>query len=174
MGCFLESENGTQNAVLTFKREQLMYDIKNCAYIEGSVMETDSNHVRHTVQDVGEEGNVDRVTRMLDLSVAKCREELYPYTKHRIYRPGLDDRLKDQKVYGIILKVPLDFSQTTLNLLEQLVHEYLICEVMRDWLSITNPGKSAIWKEKAEDAMTEIKKNLSNCMGRGRRRLSPF
>ena len=95
MSCFVEESNGTLNAVLGFKREQLMYDIKNYAYIEGSVMDTDSNHNRHMVQDVGEDGNVDRVTRVLNLTVAKCRELLYPYTKNELHRTELNDTLRE-------------------------------------------------------------------------------
>lgn len=34
MSCFLEEENGKTNAVLMFKRDQLLYDIGNYAYVE--------------------------------------------------------------------------------------------------------------------------------------------
>lgn len=174
MSCFLEEKEGTLNAVLIFKRSQLLYDIKNYAFIEGSVMETESDHNRHMVQDVGEEGNVDRVTRVLDLAIARCRELLYPYTKREIDRPALDDRLAERPTYGIVLTVPQGFSQTSLTLLERLVHEYLVCKAVSDWLSITNPPKAQIWEAKAEEALTEIRTNLNTRIARVRRRLHPF
>lgn len=174
MSCFLEAKDGTLNAVLGFKRDQLLYDIKNYAYIEGGVMDTESNHNRHMVQDVGEEGNVDRVTRVLNLTVAKCKELLYPYTKNELHRTELNDTLREPKVYGIVLSVPSDFSQTTLYLLENLIHEYLVCKALSDWLSITNPAKAQIWEAKAEDAQSEIRMNLHARMARTRRRLHPF
>lgn len=174
MSCFLEEKDGTLIAVLGFKRDQLLYDIKNYAYIEGSVMDTESNHNRHMVQDVGEEGNVDRVTRVLNLTVAKCRELLYPYTKNELHRTELNDTLREPKVYGIVLSVPTDFSQTTLYLLENLIHEYLVCKAVSDWLSITNPAKSQVWEAKAEDAESEIRANLHARITRTRRRLHPF
>ncbi|WP_290302523.1 hypothetical protein [Muribaculum intestinale] len=174
MSCFLEEKDGSLNAVLGFKRDQLLYDIKNYAYIEGSVMDTESNHNRHMVQDVGEEGNVDRVTRVLNLTVAKCRELLYPYTKNELHRTELNDTLREPKVYGIVLSVPTDFSQTTLYLLENLIHEYLVCKAVSDWLSITNPAKAQVWEAKAEDAESEIRANLHARIARTRRRLRPF
>ena len=174
MSCFVEESNGTLNAVLGFKREQLLYDIKNYAYIEGSVMDTDSNHNRHMVQDVGEEGNVDRGTRVLNLTVAKCRELLYPYTKNELHRTELNDTLREPNVYGIVLSVPTDFSQTTLYLLENLIHEYLVCKAVADWLSITNTAKAQVWEAKAEEAEGEIRINLHNRIARTRRRLHPF
>ena len=113
MSCLQGTENGAQIAVLIFKREQLLYDIRNYCYIAGHIMVDSDTEVRHTVQDVGEEGNVDRVTRKLGLTIAKCKELLYPYTKHNIDRSILDDKLKNVPGYGIVMRVPPDFSQTT-------------------------------------------------------------
>lgn len=174
MSCFLEEKGGKLFAVLGFKRDQLLYDIKNYAFIEGSVMDTESNHNRHMVQDVGEEGNVDRVTRVLNLTVAKCRELLYPYTKNELHRTELNDVLREPKVYGIVLSVPSDFSQTTLYLLENLIHEYLVCKAVADWLTITNPAKAQTWENKAENAESEIRTNLHNRIAKSRRKLHPF
>lgn len=174
MSCFIEEKDGKLNAVLAFKRDQLLYDIKNCAYIEGSVMAADTEHNRHMVQDVGEDGNVDRVTRVLNLTMAMCREMLYPYTKNDVHRPELDDKLREPNTYGIVLSVPEDFSQTTLYLLENLIHEYLVSKALADWLSITNPAKSQIWEVKAEDAKREIETNMNARKSRTRIRLHPF
>ena len=175
MSCFLKTEDGKTRAILTFKRSQLMYDIENCAYIEGCVVEGEiGDHRRHMIQDVGNEGNADRVTRVLDLGVAKCREKLYSLTKHDVHRPELDDRLVETDVYGIVLNVPDGFSQTTLNYLEKLIHEYLVYIVMEDWLGITNPTKSDTWKEKQLNIEREIQGCLNTRTGRARIRLNPF
>lgn len=174
MSCLLEEKGGVLNAVLVFKRDQLLYDIKNYAYIEGSIMDTESSHHRHVVQDVGEEGNADRVTRVLNLTVSKCRELLYPYTKSDISRTELDDKLREPPVYGIVMSLPRDFSQTTLYLLENLIHEYLVSKAVADWLCITNPAKAQVWEAKAEDAESEIRMNLHARVARTRRRPHPF
>lgn len=164
----------TKEAVLLFKREQLLYDIKNIAFVEGDTMDDEQYHLRHIVQDIGEEGNIDRVTRKLNLAHSECVELLFPFTKRRIMRDCLDDRLEDKKVYGIFMTVPIDFSQTTLNALEELVHEYLVCSVLADWLSISNTKKAAVWKEKIEELKPAIKSKVR--MSRGRLRISqhPF
>lgn len=163
MSCFLENEAGKRFAVLIFKRDQLLYDIKNYSYIEGSIMDPETPpHNRHTVQDVGEEGNIDRVSRVLELNHAKVKEALYPYTKHEIHKEELNNKLRKPDVYGIVLNVPNDFSQTTLILLENLIHEYLVCRVVYDWMSITNPAKQEIWKIKADEALAEIRKSLTS------------
>lgn len=168
MSCILEEQNGKVNVVLSFKREQLLYDIKNCAYAEGHVMPPDVGHKRHMVTDIGEEGNVDRVTRILDLEIAKVREMLYPYTKHDIKNPTLNNDFKERKVYGVIMSVPAHFSQTTLTLLERLIHEYLVCRALQDWMSIVNPDKVEAWAIKAAEAEDELRVTLNSRMSRTR------
>ena len=148
-------------AALIFRREELLYDIRNLAFVEGDLMPDDLNHNRHVVQDIGEDGNIDRVTRILDLTIARCREMLFPYTKHELHELVLDDRLRNQKIYGIVLTLPKSFSQTTLSLLEHFIHELLVCEAVTEWMRIANPGKAASWKEKAEETAKSIKRHLN-------------
>lgn len=142
--------------VVILKRDQLLYDIENNCFVEGHIMGEGHDEIRHTVQDVGQEGNVNRVTRVLDLAHADIVERLYPFTQHEIYHPVVDDRLREKPVYGVFLNVPVTFSQTTLNLLGKLIHELLACTATADWLSITNPPKEDVWRRKVEALIKRI------------------
>lgn len=175
MSCqLLDNGGNTLTAILKFDREQLFYDIKNCAFIEGSILDNERAHLRHTVQDVGEEGNADRVTRILDLNVSRCKELLYSYTKNSARDLILDDDFKEQKTYGIVMTLPEDFSQTTLNYLEKLIHEYLVATSLADWVSITNPAKKVVWEEKSEQLQRDIQSALGRRIKGVRIRLQPF
>lgn len=186
MGCFLErdEQKGTVQAVLSFSRVELLYDIENIAFIEGERLRSmrgegltvndELVHNVHILQDIGQKGNVDRVTRVLDITMAKCREMLYQFTKHAIHRPALDNKLKEQEVYGIVLSVPEDFSQTTLNLLERTIHEYLVCTSVADWMSMTYPEKAEIWAIKAASAERDITTLINTRTSKMRRRVHPF
>lgn len=147
---------GKREVVLIFDRARLLYDIRNYCYIEGDIMPEEGQHSRHMVQDVGEEGNVDRVTRVLDLAHADVVERLYPFTQYEIERPVQDNRLCERRTYGIVLLVPESFSQTTVNLLVSLIHELFVCTATADWLSITNPKKADVWRAKAEMALGRV------------------
>lgn len=162
---------GKRLVLIILKRDQLLYDIKNYCYIEGDIMPEDTQHSRHMVQDVGEEGNVDRVTRILDLVRDDIVERLYPFTQHEIDHPLVDDRLREKPVYGMFLNVPETFSQTTLNLLGKLIHELMVCMVVADWMSITNPPKEETWQRKAEAMLTRI--NQVKVHTRDRLRIRP-
>ncbi len=168
MGCCMEKEGRTLRVKLTFKRDQLLYDIRNNAYVESHVMEPDKEHARHMVADVGEEGNVDRMTRVLDLGVSMCREMLYPWAKREIEVTEMDDTLRERKQYVIEMSVPSTMSQTTLRLVERLIHEYLVCRGVADWLSITNAEKAETWLAKAAEAESEIRTAIHSRMERTR------
>lgn len=168
----------TKTVTLTFLREQLLYDIKNLAYVEGDVLADDAQHSKHQVQDIGEDGNIDRVTRMLDLAIAHCVEVLYPVSKIDVVDGTvLNDNLTETATYTITLLVPDDFSQTTVNYLEQLIHNLLVYYVLADWMSIANvanPQSAANWAAKAQDLEDEIKSKLNARTGRVRKFQSPF
>ena len=95
MSCCIENEGVKLKVKLIFEREQLLYDIKNNAYVESHVMAPETEHAKHMVADVGEDGNVDRVTRVLDIGVSMCRVMLFPLSKKEIVKTELDDKLKE-------------------------------------------------------------------------------
>lgn len=186
----------TKTVKLTFKREELLYDIRNNAYVEGDVMQAKTEHDRHQVQDIGEDGNIDRVTRVLDLAHAECEEALFPYTKENVEQETeMDDtptfvepveetpaeeftnEITDAKPTGdyvIRLLVPDEYSKTTVRLIVRYIHEYMVCRVLADWLSITNPPAAANWKAKQDEELEGMKEAVNFRTGRVRRTQTPF
>lgn len=143
---------------LKFLRSQLLYDIKNYAYIEGHVMGEEKQHAQHMLVEIGEDGNVDRVTRILAVVHAAAIELLYPYTKQAPVEEEIDDCLWAPDEYVIELHVPETMSRTTMHLLSRLIHEFMVYSVLADWLSITHPDAAANWAAKAAATQEEIEK----------------
>ena len=169
--CGICNTDGTTNASnnsdkrvvrLKFLRNQLLYDIKNYAYVEGDVMGEEKQHAQHVLVDVGEEGNVDRVSRILAVVHTAVIEMLFPYTKAEPIEEEIDDCLHAPEEYVVELNVPITMSRTTLHHLSKLIHEFMVYCVLSDWLSITNPQAAANWSAKAEAIKEEIEevKNL--------------
>lgn len=165
-----------KSVTLTFKRPELLYDVENYSFVEGDIMRADDAHARHQVFDIGQDGNVDRVTRVLNLAHSECVEMLFPYTKEVVpdEQEALDNKLEEPKDYNIVLNLPEDFSLSTVNLLKNLIHEYLVCKVLADWMSITNPASQANWEGKIEEQKGKIRTSLMSRMGKVRRKLKPF
>lgn len=160
---------------ITIVRGEVLKDVANCAYVEGDVLKTEDEHDRHQIQDIVEDGNVERVTRVMDLTFAEIREALYPYTKQEVTcGTRIDNIYGEAEIYPLEMTVPSTFSQTTLNLIKELAHELMVDRVMADWMSIVNPQKALSWNEKADNARKRVKEVLAARTGRVRRTLSPF
>ena len=173
--CYKKDE-GKSNVTLKFKRGELLYDIQNYAYVEGDVSTNVNEHARHQIMDIGQDGNIDRATRVLNAAHAECVEMLYPYTKEDIpeSQSEMNDELRELEEYDIRLSLPAGFSLTTLNMLTDFIHEYLVCRVLADWMSIVNPTSSAKWEMKYASLRDKIKASLLSRTGKVRRKLKPF
>ena len=169
--CGICNTDGTTNASnnsdkrvvsLKFLRDQLLYDIKNYAYVEGDVMGEEKQHAQHVLVEIGEEGNVDRVSRILAVVHTAVIEMLFPYTKAEPIEEEIDNCLHAPEEYVVELNMPNTMSRTTMHHLSKLIHEFMVYCVLADWLSITNPQAAANWTAKAEAIKEEIEevKNL--------------
>lgn len=165
----------TKIVELTFTRHNLLYDIENYAFVEGDVMRTDNEHAKHQVFDIAQDGNIDRVNRILDLAHAECVEMMYPYTKEPCDSEEVQDNsLSVKEQYQISMLVPDDFSKSTVSLITKLVHEYMVCRVLADWMSITNPSSQSNWQSKLDSIEEQIRNHLNARCGRVRRAQTPF
>lgn len=174
--CVNNDTRVTVEARLVFKRDQLLYDIANAAYVEGHIMGEGDECRRHTTIDIAQQGNVDRVTRVLDVAVSGVREALYPYTKEPVTLPSeKTDELQEPGEYSIDMQVPVQqFSVTTLDYLEKLIHEYLVAVAVCDWLGTTKAEAVPHWQRKSEALMKELRSAAASRTGRTRRKCSPF
>lgn len=177
MGCCCKNNlaNQTRECVITFLRPELLQDIAGLAYVEGDMIQSEDPHESHQLQDIVEDGNIERVTRVLDLTFAEVVELCYPFTKMQMendYRPN--DIYHEQEAYRLTMTVPATMSKTSIDYLEKLVHELLVCRVMADWTSITKPSVTSNWNAKADDVRSRIVSALSKRGIRVRRPLTPF
>ena len=135
----------TNKVTLTFKRDELLYDINNIAYVEGDVMPADNEHDRHQVMDVGQDGNIDRVTRVLDVAFAECEELLYPYSKKNLMEKYIHEFL--------VYRVLADWMSIT---------------------NLKNAASAQNWQAKLEEIKDEIESTLNAHRYRTRRTMNPF
>ncbi len=161
MGCCKNARQPIRTVSLVFKREQLLYDIGNYAFVEGDVMPAKEEHERHQVMDVTQEGNIDLATRILNLAHSEVVETLYPYTKEPVVDEEVfDDELVEPEKYVIDMNVPQTYSRTSVKYLRWLIHEYLVYRVLYEWMCLTNlanPLSKKNWEEKIVDIKTKMK-----------------
>ena len=158
------------------RRTNLLYDISNYAFVEGDIIGGTAAHAAHQVKDIAEDGNIDRVTRVLNLAHAEIVEILYPYTKEMLSEEGVEysDALSEPAEYRVNMAVPEGFSATTVRLLQELVHEYMVCRALQDWIGMTYPDSAAVWAGKVDYVSEKIRTSLVSRIGHIRRKLKPF
>ena len=154
---------------IMLKREQLLHDIENYAYVAGDLMDEES-HGRHTTQDIARDGNEPLATRAMNLAVAYCTEELYPYTKRDCDAGEAEqtDELERPAQYEIGMSVAQGFSHTTHVLLKELLHRFVVERVLYEWMLITNPEASQTWRLRWEETKEKIEKIAKRPTGRAR------
>jgi len=160
---------------LTFHFEELIDDINNYAWVEGEVLGDENQHSHHVLVEIAEEGNLERVLRIISLVHAQVVELLYPFTKlDAVAGENVCDYLWAPDCYVIHMSVPSTFSRTTLHYLSRLIHELIVYRVLAHWLSIANPDAAKKWEEKA-DAVEEKIEEAKNRRGKAfTRPLSPW
>lgn len=167
-----------RQAVIEIRRDEILYDVANIAYVEGDIAKTDDSHGKHQVQDIVEDGNRDRVSRIASLAIAKCVELLYPYSRTPVEDFESRDNLPDEsETWEIWLNLPADVSSTTITYISRLVHEYIVCRILWDWLSITNiynKESASMWRVKLEEIEEELKNSVMSRYRKIRRKMNPF
>lgn len=165
----------TKSAKLTFKRDEILQDIGNYAYVVADVMRVDAEHARHQVLDICQDGNIERVSRVMNLAHSEIVELLYPYTKEVCGEEEVcDNTLIFPQEYVVNMELPDNFAKSTIILLTKLIHEYFVYRILGDWLSITASECSGIWEEKLDVVREKINSAKNNRTGRVRRTLAPF
>ena len=165
----------TKSAKLSFKRDEVLQDIGNYAYVVADVMKVDTEHARHQVFDICQDGNIERVTRVLNLAYSEVVELLYPYTKEDCGQEEVTDNiLTFPEEYVITMEIPDNFAKSTVVLLTKLIHEYFVYRILGDWLSITASEYSGIWEEKLDRIRERINSVKNKRVGRVRRTQAPF
>ena len=139
---------------IKYNRKNIHYDIANLCFVIADIHGEAGEHAVHQTADVCESGNIDRINEVLRVALAAVERVLAPVEKYLCHAP---------------------------KRLWTLVHEYLVCRGVADWLSVTLPQLAAVWREKAQlvlDAIAAEAATLAKLFttrGRFRRRpLSPF
>lgn len=162
------------NVRFTLKRKALIYDIENYAYVEADTMQADDDRQRKHIFDIAQEGNIDRVNRIMQLAYSELVNMLFPYTNTPVPSDGMEigNTIETPEEYVISMTVPATFSSTTATLLGKLLHEYIVYRVLTDWFAITNPNAQVGWAIKLEDVKSRIRECINFRCKKVRRRIS--
>lgn len=161
-------------------KKSLLYDIANMAYLIADTGEHD-RHTLHRVRDICQDGNIDRVSRVLGLAYSRLLAVMIPVL--RVPEISLrHDFSATPHDYEFAFREDrnMKYALTTEKKLriKELCREYMVCMVLADWLAVTMPEAADVWKERMEKAfenITALVLSVSTSLAGGyRRKLNPF
>lgn len=176
-------------------RDELLYDVKNEAYSLADAGLGDDVTGRMRVQDVGEPGAVDIVTRGLGLAYAELQDALFAYAKvglgtgtllTRLGERGVgdgvaddavvvgDDRLAEPGEYVVRLVVPEGVAVQSVDLVKELAHRFMVVRGLWSYLSLVWPAGAERYGAEGSALLERMQTALNSRVGRVRRTLRPW
>ena len=122
-------------------------------------MEAQTDADLHTTKDVLDDGNKEIVNNLVARHVYDCVGCLYPYSKTPIERcKRRREANNDVDAYVIRLTFEHDRSETSIQQLQRLIHDYIVYRCYAEWLAMTVPqaGTYTMWENKAEEIREQI------------------
>lgn len=177
--------NNGYKVMVEMRKDELVFDIKNTAYIyaDSNVRADTDLHTLHNVFDIGEDGNRDKLARILDAAVEDCREVIFRYTKRNMSYGGFDSNeweecigspTNDEEAYYLSMTMPRDFSSTSIHTLAVYIHDYIVNQSLYEWMLLAYPNGAENFKVLAEEKKQKIKEASNHSAGHLRIRLHPF
>lgn len=147
--------------ILELKRKELAYDIQNLGYIIRDSLKRESPEEGKNISDIMDDGNADRIQRILDLACAEVMRMLSPYVDHRVEADAYgNDILNEPTSYYVFVTLKHTMPGTTENLLRVYVHEFMVAFTMAEWLSVVAPEQATVWAGKAQG----LEESIKGCM----------
>lgn len=113
----------------------------------------------HTAKDAMDDGNKDTIDNLVARHVFDCINLLYPYSKTPIERCRHNRESENEtEAYVIHLTFEHPRSETSIQLLQRLIHDYIVYKCYAEWLAMTVPqaGTYTMWENKAEEIREQI------------------
>lgn len=178
--------NKGYKVMIELEKKELVYDIKNTAFAFADSCakqkDIDAKQLKN-VFDVSEEGNRDKLARILDSAVEDCREMLFRFTKVEMYCGGFDSNeweecigspTNEEEAYYLALRMPNGFSSTSVHTMTVYIHDYIVNQALYEWLMVVyTEGADRFWAL-AEEKKEKIKNASNRSAVRARIRLHPF
>lgn len=144
--------------ILEFKRPELVYDIKNLGYIIHDSLTKEQPSIGKNIVDIMEDGNADRIQRLLDLAYTEVMRILSPLVDRRVEVDAYgSDILYEPTSYYVFITLKHTMPGTTENLLRVYIHEFLVAYVMAEWLAMVAPDAAALWVNKVQSLTDSLR-----------------
>lgn len=140
---------------------EIIFDIQNRAYIIGQSKLSDSGKTAETVYNIQQSDDIDdnyQVKRSLTSAYSTLLSALSEYLSSN--KTTTDDIIKPEiEKYGTLiinLSLPDNFDNTSLDSLNDSIHDYLVAKSLGDWFTMTNKEDAEVYLAQSAIYLTKI------------------
>lgn len=180
----VECRRGAGRSIVELRRDELAYDVRNTLYVYAKGQEAKGVDATKLalVHDVGEDGNKDKVARLLDMAVEDCREELYALTRREGREAYVSDSWEEvagadengEDGYLLPLTLPAGMSAQSIRSLAVYAHDYVVNTVAKQWLLMVYDAGAAQFAALAEEALRRMRRAAGKVARPRRIKMSVF
>ncbi len=160
--------------LLSILSAEVLDDVRSAAWLEGELHPELDRHRRHEMADICEEGNIERVWRVLALCGAQVRLVLSRIIRHESRTPHTNTIQRPTK-WDFQFKFSI--GNTAKGLIREKIHEYMVAAVMADRTATIIPEAADVWNKRMEGALAGLSNLAATTRlptGPARRPLYPF
>ena len=139
---------------IDIKSDEVLQDVRSAAWLEAELHPELDRHRRHEMADICENGNIERIWRVLGTATAEIRVALHKLLAPQGTVATVND-LECPDCWHFPLLTPLPKSSAIY--IKEKIHEYLVAAVMADRTAVIIPAAADVWQERADNALAALR-----------------
>ena len=133
--------------------KEVLADIRSAAWLESELHPELDHHRRHEMADICEDGNIERVWRVLALAEVEVRLALCRIL-HEREAAKEDNGLECPEIWQF--RFFPELAPSLFSFIREKIHEYMVARVMADRAGVIIRESAEIWEERGKDALLAL------------------
>ena len=147
---------------ITLSMKELLYDVRNKAYVAGQSMATGENiEAVYNMQAVDDEGNADRIARSISDALSRLKTSFSEYIADEDGREAGNVQETSGQNISLTLLVPSNYCFAAREDAARSMHGYIVACALSEWFSLTNKAEAASYTEQAEACLAEAHRAIN-------------
>ena len=145
---------------ITLKKDELLYDIENTAYLVGESRTDGTNYEQVSkIQNAGEEEDRNFILRSMGNAYSEVKRHLSRYINEE-KQAANNALIEEDGDFLLTLNVVDRFNEANTESLKSAAHEYILSSSLRDWFSTVKPDEITIYSARIQSAQVNLLSSL--------------
>ena len=145
---------------ITLKKDELLYDIENTAYLVGESRTDGTNYEQVSkIQNAGEEEDRNFILRSMGNAYSEVKRHLSRYINEE-KQAANNAWIEEDGDFLQTAKVVDSFTEANTESLKSAAHEYILSSSLRDWFTTVKPDEATIYIARIQSAQVNLLASL--------------